>query len=143
MNWTQADLERHMQSRGLIVQPEVKIVAPEGPMAGANKTELAYGQYLDLQKKVSDLEEWWFHSIKLSVGIPGARCWWTPDFFLLYKDGHREIHDTKGTKRVAGSEKPYFKQHSRVKACAVVREYGWSVYFVYRLRNGEWERRAM
>lgn len=67
-----------------------------------NKTEAAYEQYLELQYKAGEILWYRFEGIKLRLA---DNTFYTPDFFVLRKDGHLECHEVKG----------FWKDDARVK----------------------------
>ena len=60
---------------------------------GMNGLEMKYAAHLDMLKLVGEIEEWRFEWIKLRLA---RNAWYTPDFWVLFPDGHVEIHETKG-----------------------------------------------
>jgi hypothetical protein len=67
-----------------------------------NKTEAAYAAYLEGQKLLGGVLEFWFDSIKLRLA---DNCFYTPDFLVLLIDGTLEVHEVKG----------YWEDDARVK----------------------------
>lgn len=67
-------------------------------MAGANKTERAYGQRLDLCVKAGTVKAWAFESMRLRLA---DGTFYTPDFTVINADDEIEIHETKGFMREA------------------------------------------
>jgi hypothetical protein len=79
--------------------------------------------------------------IKIRIGI---NCWWTPDFLVLYRDLHLELHDTKGGKGKRGQPKTYHAEDDAiVKARAVSEAFVIPVWFIWRQHDGEWTRKEM
>lgn len=58
-----------------------------------NKTEEAYRQYLEGQKLLGDVLEYWFEGMKLRLA---DNTFYTPDFFVLVASGELECHEVKG-----------------------------------------------
>lgn len=58
-----------------------------------NKTEARYARYLDEQKIMGIIADWWFQSVTLKLGHDTR---YTPDFVVLMPDGLIEFRDTKG-----------------------------------------------
>ena len=129
--WTEQDLARLER---LDQKPRGRIVR------GPNKTETAYGAYLQLLRLVPAVNErvdWYaFEALKVRIGV---KCWYTPDYLVQYSDGHLELHDCKGTKR----EKYYAEDDAIVKARSVSAHFPLPVFFVWRLKNGEWQKVRM
>lgn len=62
--------------------------------AGAmNKTERAYSDYLELQKRAGKLDWYRFEGIKLRLA---DSTFYTPDFAVMAMDGVMEMHEVKG-----------------------------------------------
>jgi len=66
---------------------------PKGP----NKLEQAYAAHLEILKRIGDIVDYKFESVKLKIGV--KTCWFCPDFWVLAKDGVTEYHETKGWMR--------------------------------------------
>ena len=58
-----------------------------------NKLEKAYHDHLDAQLKDGYIERFKFESVRLKLG---TLCTYTPDFYVLFKDGRVEFHEVKG-----------------------------------------------
>lgn len=62
--------------------------------------EARYAQYLDMMKKVSDPKTGvrrWYGQVKYPIEVNSQLvCNYIADFLIEYKDGHKEVHDTKG-----------------------------------------------
>lgn len=134
-NWTEEDLAR-------VGAPAVK--PRQAPaIRGPNKTESAYADYLHLLAQMPPLLRndqhvvWYaFEAIKIRIGL---KCWFTPDYLVQYLDGHMELHDCKGTK----GGKYRAEDDAIVKARSVSAHFPLPVYFVWRLKNGEWQKQRM
>lgn len=138
MGWTEKDL-------ALRGQPDRKPRSPVDPagtiVRGPNKTEIAYSDYLHTQSWLpispADRIHWYaFEPLKVRIGV---RCWWTPDFLVQYADGRMELHDVKGTK----NGKYRAEDDAIVKARSVSTNFPLPVFFVWRLKNGEWQKQRM
>ena len=134
-NWTEQDLARLGTDRDR--KPAAKTVRVRGP----NKTESAYSAWLRYLTRVPDKDEecvtWFaFEAIKIRIGM---HCWYTVDYLVQYADGHLELHDVKGTK----DGKYRAEDDAIVKARSVSAHSPLPVYFVWRLKNGEWQKRRM
>lgn len=66
------------------------------PLAGANKTERAYGQRLELLRRAGEVLSWGFQRITLKLADD---CRYTPDFDVVTAAGELEMHETKGFMR--------------------------------------------
>lgn len=69
---------------------------PQDPLAGANKTERAYGQRLELLRRAGSIKSWSFQSITLKLAFD---CRYTPDFFVVDGANEVEFHECKGFER--------------------------------------------
>lgn len=133
MGWTEKDLTRI----GLPAQKPRKPPVVRRP----NKTEALYGAYLYVQSRLPNCAAQrvtWsaFEVIKVRIGV---QCWYTPDYLVQYADGHLELHDCKGTK----NEKYRAEDDAIVKARAVGAHFPLPVFFVWQLKNGEWQKQRM
>lgn len=60
---------------------------------GPNKTELAYGQLLELRKRAGDILDYGFERFKLRLA---DRTFLTVDYYVINKDLELEFHEVKG-----------------------------------------------
>lgn len=67
-----------------------------------NKTEEAYQRYLEGQKLLGEVLEYWFEHLKLRLA---QNTFYTPDFLVLGACGELECHEVKG----------YWEDDARVK----------------------------
>ena len=58
-----------------------------------NKTEQAYAEYLDRTQWAGEILEWKFERIRF---ILAPKTTYTPDFYVIDKDGFMEFHEVKG-----------------------------------------------
>lgn len=73
-------------------EPTKSARAPAGQM---NKTEAEYHRILQARERVGELLHIFEHeSIKFRIG--DKRCWYTPDFAVIGRDGVLELHEVKG-----------------------------------------------
>lgn len=110
-----------------------------------NKTEARYAAHLELQKNVGAVLWWGFETFTVKLG---KDCRFTPDFAVMFPDGHLEFHDTKGAEKIkigkrAGETKPRFEDDALVKARVAAANCVIPVYFVWPEKNGEWGRREL
>ncbi len=142
--WTQEDLDRRFvgvtgavaklpPATGRIDKPEM------------NKTEFAYAQYLYALRNTGAVIWHQFESITIKLGHD---CRLTPDFLVMFPDGHLELHDTKGAKKIktgrkAGQTKAYVEEDALVKARVCAANFVIPVYFVWQEKNGEWSKREL
>ena len=84
---------------------------PRQPKTGPNKTEEAYGYHIANHPDVLMVG---FERIKLKLA---DKTFYTPDFYVLKKDGQLEMHEVKGFMRddaavklkVAAAQFPFIK----------------------------------
>lgn len=122
---------------------EAPAKAPAGAHAPQmNKTETAYGQYLELLRATKEIIYWEFEKVSIRIGY---RCWFHPDFFIQFPDGHFELHDTKGTKRSIGGNKTYLAEDDAiVKARALGSgQFPIPIFFLHKGAAGEWHKTRM
>jgi len=91
-----------------------------------NKTEASYAQTLGLLKKAGDVLWFRFEGLKLRLG---DKCFYTPDFAVMRKDGLLECHEVKG----------YWKDDARVKIRVAAEMYPFRFLAVTVGRLGRWE----
>ena len=58
-----------------------------------NKTESAYGNYLELRKRAGEIAWYKFEGIKFRLA---DNTFYTPDFIVMRSDGTLESHEVKG-----------------------------------------------
>ncbi|TGV05787.1 DUF1064 domain-containing protein [Alcaligenaceae bacterium 429] len=58
-----------------------------------NKTEAAYGQYLEALRVAGEVAWFKFEGVKLRLG---DNTFYTPDFAVMRTDGVMELHEVKG-----------------------------------------------
>jgi len=105
-----------------------------------NKTEARYAQHLEAHQRIGLLLWYGFEAITVKLGND---CRLTPDFLVMYPDGHLELHDTKGAKKIksgrrAGQTKPYVEEDALVKARVLAAHFVIPIFFVWPEPNGEW-----
>ena len=111
--------------------PGTKRMKMEVPEDAANKWELAYRDFLDLQKKAGVIRHYEFNRIQFWIG---PSLWYKPDFFVIMPNGSIEIHEVKGLERRAGINK--FKSAAGM--------YRWATWRMVTKKNGVWtETRVM
>lgn len=60
-----------------------------------NRTEAAYAEILEEQKRRGEIADWFYEKLKLRLG-DDWKLTWTPDFMVLRNDGTVELVDVKG-----------------------------------------------
>jgi hypothetical protein len=61
-----------------------------------NRTEQAYADHLESLVRAGELRRYYFEAVKFRLG---PRCFYTPDFLLVWADGRLEMHEIKGFMR--------------------------------------------
>jgi hypothetical protein len=132
-----SDMIRRNTSIGQPVpkQPRVKAKG-RLPEQKLNKTEAAYAQYLELQKSAGTIRWWGFEAMTIKLGFD---CRFTPDFLVMLEDGSLELHDTKAGK----NGKPRAEDDAIVKARVTGATFPIPIFFLWREKNGEWNRKEM
>lgn len=69
---------------------------PRNLFAGMNKTEAAFGQFLESEKRLGYVSEWFYESVTFKLGDD---CRYTPDFMVIDPTGLISFHETKGFMR--------------------------------------------
>jgi hypothetical protein len=90
-----------------------------------NKTETAYEQYLELQKRAGDILWYEFEAIKLRLA---PKTFYTPDFLVMRADGVLECHEVKG----------FWQDDARVKIKVAAEKMPFLFRAVKKTRGG-WE----
>jgi hypothetical protein len=91
-----------------------------------NKTEARYAaEVLAPQLAAGIILQWEFEAIKLRIGV---NCFYTPDFFVMSKNGEISLHECKG----------YMMDDALVKLRAVAEMWPFPV-LLCRIVNGDWE----
>mgnify|MGYP003628927246 CR=1 FL=1 len=91
---------------------------------GMNKLEARYAQKLDLMKKAGEILDWEYEPMGLRLG---AKCFYHPDFFVVYED-HFEIHETKG----------FMREDALVKLKASASKFHWFEFYLCRWIKKQW-----
>ena|SRR5690349_3751029 len=125
MRLTQAEFER-LQSKG---KPDFgQSIVYDYPMAppktrGPNKTEAAYGDYLELLRRHGDVDWFRFEAIKLKLA---NGTWYKPDYPVIVR-GELQLHEVKG----------FMREAARVRLNVAAAQFPWR-FFLVRHQNGHW-----
>jgi hypothetical protein len=98
-----------------------------------NRTEAAYRDHLEAEKRAGRILEFWFEHIKLKIA--DNACGYTPDFMVMRADGVIELHEVKGSLRI-------FQEDAKVKAKVCADMYPFPVKVVWPRKKkdgGGWE----
>jgi len=115
------------------------------PTAGPNKTEQAFKVWRErphpLDKNKQQIHFLIYEPIKLRIGPPGSRCWYTPDYMEMPEyDGRTILWDVKARGK---SGKPRVEDDALVKIKAAADKYGdfFSFAITWPNGNGGWDER--
>lgn len=95
------------------------------PKGAMNKTEAAYAQHLELQKKAGELRDWGFERYKLKLA---NNTYYTPDFYVLEEDWTISFHEVKG----------FWRDDARVKIKVAAEQYPWHRFVAVKRVKGGW-----
>lgn len=116
LNWTEADLKRHMAqfpSEVATAEPARKerSFMPRGRKQ--NKHEAAYAAFLEQQKQAGLIAGYRFEAITLLLA---DGCRYTPDFVITTLSGAIAAHEVKARRRrKSGIVGPHLEDDARVK----------------------------
>jgi hypothetical protein len=90
-----------------------------------NKLERDYAAYLDQQKSIGAVAEWWYEpgSFKLA-----HKCYYHYDFLVQMPDGTLEVHETKG----------FMRDDANVKCKVAAHLYACYVFRVVYYKQRQW-----
>lgn len=94
------------------------------PVGTMNKTEAAYAQYLELQKRAGEVLWYKFEGVKLRLA---NNTFLTVDFAVLNRDGFLEMQEVKG----------FMEDDANVKLKVAASIYPFK-FFVARKKGGNW-----
>jgi len=92
-----------------------------------NRLEADYANHLEILKRIGDIVDYKYESVKLKVGVNTS--WYTPDFWILAKDGVTEFHETKGS---------FFRDDAKAKLKAAALIYPHFRFFLVRRDGQRW-----
>lgn len=96
-----------------------------------NKGEAAYGRHLEFEKQQGRVLWFGFEKIKFRIG---KKCFFTPDYFVVFADGSIEIVDVKGRK----GDGYYCREDAKVKLRAAASMFPFNVAVVWPEKGGGW-----
>ena len=101
------------------------------PTAGPNKTEQAFRAWRATQSICTEIK---YEAIKLRIGKPGARCWYTPDYWEITSEGGQILWDVKAR---AKNGKPRVEDDALVKIKSAAEAYGHVFEFAIAWPDGK------
>jgi hypothetical protein len=110
------------RGRDLVGTPRVKVKAPGSTPTGTmNKTEAAWARRLDADPAV---RAWHYEEVKVRVGM--ERAWYTPDFFVEYRDGTYGFDEVKGA---------HVRDKGRARFQAAARLHPWARWRMWQMES--------
>ena len=95
-------------------------------MAGKmNKTEEAYSLVLEQRRLAGEIHHWAFEAMALRLA---DRTTYTPDFFVINKDGNISFFEVKG----------FWHQAGRIKIKVAAENHPWFDFQAIQLKKKEW-----
>lgn len=142
--WTNEQYEALMKKRGVQVEKPVVNITKNIPKAEPeskkmpasfalgrmkegemNKTEAAYANYLELQKRIGEVVWYSFEPMNLRIA---SKCFYKIDFLVMKKSGQLECHEVKG----------FWTDDALVKIKAAAEKFPFRFISVM-LKEGNWE----
>lgn len=91
-----------------------------------NKTETRYANILEARRLVGEIQRFEYEAIKLRLA---AKCFLTPDFFVLNAAGAVEIHEVKGA---------HIWEDARVKIKVAAAKFTCWKFYLAQYKAGTW-----
>lgn len=130
----QMEVYRQQLANGVDPRSIVLTRTKAGRSAGEmNKGEAAFGRHLEFEKQQGRVLWYGFEKIKFRIG---KKCFFTPDYFVVYADGSIEIIDVKGRK----NNSYYCREDAKVKLRAAASLFPFKVAVVWPERAGGWSK---
>jgi hypothetical protein len=102
---------------------------PPEPKPRMNKTETAYGEFLEGERLAGRLTWWRFEAAKVVIATGTKRAWFTPDFAVIRPDGRIEFHETKG----------WWRESARLRIKVAAGLYPWARFVGVKRAGGAWD----
>ncbi len=96
------------------------------PAGALNKTEAAYAQHLELQKRAGLIRAYAFEALTFKLANDTR---YTPDFMVLTADRVIELHEVKG----------FWRDDALVKVKVAAAQHPWFVFKAVRKEKAGWE----
>lgn len=91
-----------------------------------NKTEAAYALILEARKRDGEIQDYLYEKVKLRLA---DNTFYTPDFFVLDKDGYVEFVEVKG----------FLRDDALVKYKVAAEQYPWARWKMVRKSGSAFE----
>lgn len=91
-----------------------------------NGLEARYAGHLEAQRRAGRIVFWKFGELKLRLA---DSTWYTTDFYIMFPDGHIEIHETKG----------FMRDDANVKIKSAAEKYPEFAFVLVKQVKGEWQ----
>lgn len=126
--------EAELLSRAGVVGPSIMVddLRPVSDIKGPstkvmNKLESSYASHLEVLKRIGDIVDWKYESVKLKIGV--KTCWFCPDFWVIMPNGENHFHEVKG---------PFFRDDAKVKLKSAALQYPYFKFFLCQKDAGRW-----
>ena len=118
--------------------PPSRARARPKPKPGANKTEEAFGDYLEMEFRKGNIAWFVWQRIKLTLGDD---CTYLPDFVAVTASGEIVFYEVKGAKLTPKTKKvvPYARDDAKVKIKVAAEMYWWARFIIAFRYKGKWE----
>ena len=84
-----------------------------------NRTEAAYAQHLELQKRAGVIAWWAFDAVKLRLA---ENCFLSVDFFVMTASGELQAQDVKGSKAIITDD-------AKIKMRVCAEKFPWPFFY--------------
>lgn len=116
--------------RELLHQEGLRAAAKSSNRRVMNKTEAAYAQHLEIQKRAGLIDWYGFEAVKLRLA---NRTWYTPDFVVCLsitnRLGYLRIVEVKG----------FWRDDARVKIKVAAEQFPWARFVVVTRKGDGWK----
>ena len=122
------------------LRARAKHIGPRLPK-GQNKTEMSYGQHLELRKAVGEIAAYWFEGVTLKLGDDLR---YTADYLVQLPNGELELHEVKAGYFPKGEDmcKPLVRDDAMVKLRMAASSFPFRVVVCFRhsgWKYGNWQ----
>ncbi len=123
-----SDFSSDVQARILAGEPKAPV--KEVPRDGyRSQLERDYAAHLEILKQAGAIKFWGYECVKLKLGGKKRYVYFTPDFIVVFADGHTEAHECKG----------FFREAAKLRTNIAAGLYPWPIIVIKRDREG-WKR---